>query len=179
MITGKSVHNVRVERLHRDVYCGVLSHYVWLFTTMEEDGFLNCLKEEHLFALHYIYIPRIQKSLDEFKCQWNGHPVSTAENLSPEQLFIRGTMSNCNRNILEGMNGSDEFDAFGSGIDSDAGGSLPINDDDYGVSVPQMTVNDQLSIMLQENINPLSDDGYYGVNLFRACVQLSENTTGE
>jgi hypothetical protein len=146
---------------------------------MEEDGFLNCLKEEHLFALHYIYIPRIQKSLDEFKCQWNGHPVSTAENLSPEQLFIRGTMSNCNRNILEGMNGSDEFDAFGSGIDSDAGGSLPINDDDYGVSVPQMTVNDQLSIMLQENINPLSDDGYYGVNLFRACVQLSENTTGE
>ena len=180
VITGKSVHDVRVERLHRDVYCGVLSHYVWLFTTMEEDGFLDCLNEEHLFALHYIFIPRIQKSLDEFKCQWNGHPVSTAENFSPEQLFIRGTMSNCNRNILEGMNGSGEFNTFGSGIDLDADGSLPINDDDYDVSVPQITVNEQLSIVLQENINPLSDDGYYGVNLFRACVQiLSENTTGE
>ena len=78
------------------------------------------------------------------------------------------------------MNGSDEFNTFGSGIDLDADGSLPINDDDYDVSVPQITVNEQLSIVLQENINPLSDDGYYGVNLFRACVQiLSEKTTGE
>ena len=180
MLTGKSVHNVRVERLHRDVYCGVLSHYVWLFTTMEEDGFLDCLNEKHLFALHYIFLARIQKSLDEFKCQWNGHPVSTAENLSPEQLFIRGTMSNCNKNILEGMNESDEIEAFGSGIDLDADASLPINDDDYDVSVPQIDVNEELSIVLLGNINPLSDDGYYGVNLFRACVQLlSENTTDE
>ena len=59
-------------------------------------------------------------------------------------------------------------------------GSISINDDDYDVSVPQITVNEQLSIVLQENINPLNDDGYYGVNLFTACVQiLSENTTGE
>ncbi|CAB4029285.1 uncharacterized protein LOC110050550, partial [Paramuricea clavata] len=179
MITGKSVHNVRVERLHRDVYCGVLSHYVWLFTTMEEDGFLDCLNENHLFALHYVFIPRIQKSLDECKCQWNGHPVSTAENLSPEQLFIRGTMSNCNQNILEGVNDNNEFDEFGSGIDLDTDATRPINDDDYDVSVPQINVNEELSIVLQENITHLSDDGHHGVNLFRACVQLlSENTTG-
>ena len=176
----KSVHNVRVERLHRDVYCGVLSHYVWLFTTMEEDGFLDCLNEEHLFALHYIFIPRIQKSLDEFKRQWNGHPVSTAESLSPEQLFIRGTMSNCSRNILEGINESDEFEALGSEIDLDGDVSFAVNDDDYDVSVPQIAVSEELSIVLHENINPLSDDGYYGVNLFRACAQLlSENATGE
>ena len=38
ILTGKSMHNVIVERLHRDVYYGVLSRYVWLFTTMEEEG---------------------------------------------------------------------------------------------------------------------------------------------
>ncbi|CAB4016239.1 Hypothetical predicted protein [Paramuricea clavata] len=146
---------------------------------MEEDGFLDCLNENHLFALHYVFIPRIQKSLDEFKCQWNGHPVSTAENLSPEQLFVRETMSNCNQNILEGVNDNNEFDAFGSGIDLDTDATLPINDDDYDVSVPHINVNEELSIVLQENINPLSDDGHHGVNLFRACVKLlSENTTG-
>ena len=36
VLTGRSVHNVRVERLHIDVYSGVLSHYASLFTFMEE-----------------------------------------------------------------------------------------------------------------------------------------------
>ena len=66
------------------------------------------------------------------------------------------------------------------GIDLDVDASLPINDDDYDISVPQIDVIEELCIVLPGNINPLSDDGYYGVNLFRACVQLlSENTTGE
>lgn len=109
---------------------------------MEEDGFLDCLNENHIFAMHYVFISRIQKSLDEFKCQWNGHPVSTAENLRPEQLFIRGTVSNCNQNILEGVNDNNEFDEFGLGIDLDTDATLPISDDDYDVSLPQINVNE-------------------------------------
>lgn len=35
VLTGRSVHNVRVERLHRDVYSGVLCHYASLFSHME------------------------------------------------------------------------------------------------------------------------------------------------
>ncbi|XP_028412399.1 uncharacterized protein LOC114535216 [Dendronephthya gigantea] len=174
MITGKSVHNVRVERLHRDVYCGVLSHYVWLFTTMEEDGLLDCLNEHHLFALHYVFIPRIQNSLDEFKCQWNSHPVSTAENLSPEQMFIRGTMTNCNRNILAEENAHEQL---GAGVDLDEDGTVLISDDDYDVSVPQVNVSEELTNLVHETINPLDDDGYHGVNLYRACVGLLCETT--
>lgn len=43
VLTGKSVHNVRVERLRRDVYSGVLCHFASLFTFMEEGGLLDVL----------------------------------------------------------------------------------------------------------------------------------------
>ena len=35
VITGSSVHNQRVERLHKDVYEGVLSFYVAVFASLE------------------------------------------------------------------------------------------------------------------------------------------------
>ena len=41
MLTGKSIHNVRVERLHRDVYIGALSHFASIFHNLENGGFLN------------------------------------------------------------------------------------------------------------------------------------------
>ena len=93
VLTGKSVHNVRVERLHRDVYAGVLSHYVKLFTDMEDEGVLDLVDEIHIFALHFVFIPRVQQALDEFVSQWSSHPVRTEENLSPEQLFIADCFS--------------------------------------------------------------------------------------
>ena len=74
ILTGKSVHNVRVERLHRDVYEGVLSYYVKLFTEMENEGILDAMNDLHLFCLHCVYIPRIQRALDEFIAQWNSLP---------------------------------------------------------------------------------------------------------
>ena len=77
ILTGKSMHNVRVERLHRDVYYGVLSHYVWLFTTMEEEGVLDSLSETHLFELSLHFhtensniIRRIQKPVESHGT-WN------------------------------------------------------------------------------------------------------------
>ena len=77
ILTGKSVNNVRVERLHRDVYYGVLSHYVWLFTTMEEEGVLDSLSETHLFELSLHFhtensniIRRIQKPVESHGT-WN------------------------------------------------------------------------------------------------------------
>ena len=69
IITGSSVHNCKVERMHRDVYCGVLVFYARLFENMEADGILDPLDEVHLFSLHHVYMPRINKSLFEFVAQ--------------------------------------------------------------------------------------------------------------
>ena len=94
IIIGSSVHNCRVERAHKDVYAGVLCHFAKIFDGMERDGLLDPLNDTHLFALHYVYIPRINRALTEFVSQWNNHPISTENNLSPLQMYAQGTLQN-------------------------------------------------------------------------------------
>ena len=63
MITGKSNHNQRIERLWRDVYESVLSLLYQIFYFMEDAGILNLMNEDHISALHYVYLPRINENL--------------------------------------------------------------------------------------------------------------------
>ena len=55
-ITGRSVHNIRIERLWHDVFTQCLSLYYHLFYYMEDNGILNPDDVIHLYALHYIYL---------------------------------------------------------------------------------------------------------------------------
>lgn len=90
-ITGRSVHNSRIERLWRDVFQIVLSVFYDLFITLEEENLLNVDNEEHLFCLHYVYKPVINQMLSNFKNSWlNNHKIRTARNKTPLQLFIMG-----------------------------------------------------------------------------------------
>ena len=48
MITGKSTHNQRIERLWWDIYTGVMSLYHELFYFMEDEGILDPLNDHHI-----------------------------------------------------------------------------------------------------------------------------------
>jgi hypothetical protein len=78
MITGKSVHNQRIERLWRDVYTGVLNFYYKLFYYMEDNGILDHLNDRHLAALHYTFIGKINEKLNFWKEAWAHHRIRTA-----------------------------------------------------------------------------------------------------
>lgn len=89
-ITGKSVHNSRIERLWRDVYQAVLSMYYDLFYSLESNRLLDPDNEDHIYCLLLVYKLSINNSLNAFVKSWNNHKIRTARNKTPLQLFIMG-----------------------------------------------------------------------------------------
>ena len=90
-IFGKSVHNQRIERMWRDVFSACLVLYYGLFYHMEDIGILNVENQVHIFCLHYIFLPCINNSLQQFLSAWNNHPMSSMSQMSPSQLWMTGT----------------------------------------------------------------------------------------
>ena len=76
-IAGPSTHNQRIGRLRRDVFRCVCHFYDYLFYTMESTGILNTDNPIHVFTLHLIFIPRINKAFDEFCEAFNHRKVRT------------------------------------------------------------------------------------------------------
>ena len=65
-ISGRSVHNQRIERLWRDVYVGCTGLFYTIFQHMEELCILNIDNEIHLYCLHYVFLTRINHALNMF-----------------------------------------------------------------------------------------------------------------
>ena len=172
IITGSSVHNSRVERAHRDIYSGVLCFFARIFVQLEDNQLLDPLNELHLFALHYVYIPRINKCLDEFKSQWKNHPLSSERNRTPLQLFTSGVIEN----QQSGYSGVQSIlDAgYTSNYGFDPSGPLSVEDDDYQVVVPETNIqisSEQMTI-LSNQCNPLQEDGTNGQNMYLQCLAV-------
>ena len=95
-ITGRSVHNQRIERFWRDLFSGCISFFYNLFYMLEDRNLLDPGNEVDLFALHYIYLPRINNALHVFQDSYSHHRLRTARNCSPFQLWITGIVERCN-----------------------------------------------------------------------------------
>lgn len=171
IITGSSVHNSRVERVHRDIYSGVLAFYARIFEAMEDEGILDMLDDVHLYSLHYVYIPRINRSLEEFVQQMNNHPVSSENNQSPLQLWEKGMLENMHSgNTALSPAEMDEF-----GVDPES--ILPVEEEDYQVNVipPSIELADE---QLTQMPSPLQNDENCGINIFKQCIKFIHSFSG-
>ena len=77
----------RIERLWRDVFAGVLDLFYHIFCNLERDRLLDTGEEIHIYALHWTFMPHIQRHLEFFKNGWNHHRLRTEGNQSPLQLW--------------------------------------------------------------------------------------------
>lgn len=89
-IRGRSVHNQRIERLWRDLWHGTTNVYHQLFSFFEYDGIIDVSNEMHMWALHFVYLPRINRDLQVFVEQWNNHGLRSSGHLTPRQIFVQG-----------------------------------------------------------------------------------------
>ncbi|KAL0979158.1 hypothetical protein UPYG_G00181470 [Umbra pygmaea] len=93
-LSGKSVHNQRIERLWRDVWMDVSNTYSGLLHTLEREGVLDPSDSIHMFCAQYVFLPRLQMDLKTFTDGWDNHPLRTEQNLSPNQLWAMGQLQN-------------------------------------------------------------------------------------
>ena len=174
MITGSSTHNQRIERLWRDMHRSVTILYYRLFYYMEHHDLLNPLDEHHLWALHYVYLPRISRSLKEFRNSWNNHPMRTTSHKSPIQLFTAGLLLLQNSQLSAMDFFEDVEEAYG--IDPQGPVSVA-SDDSSGIEIPQSTLHffEQDLHILKQTVDPCAPSDDYGIDLYERTLQYISN----
>ena len=141
---------------------------------MEHHNLLIPLNEYHLWALHYIYLSRISRSLNEFKNSWNNHPIRTSNHKSPLQLFTAGLLLLQNSQ-LSAMDFFEDVDET-YGIDPQD----PISSDTNtsGIEIPQNTLrfSEQDIYILKQTIDPCAPGDNYGIDLYELTLQCIRTT---
>lgn len=66
------------------------SYFYELFYFLESWNLLDPVNPVHLWCLHYVYLPILNRHLTNWKSAWSHHPLRTEKNQSPLQLWIRG-----------------------------------------------------------------------------------------
>lgn len=87
VLLGSSVHNQRVKRFNGEINRNVRQKYAALFYKLEEQGLLNVNCPLDLFALQYVFVPRINESLSLLANCHNNHSISTEGNRTPNQIL--------------------------------------------------------------------------------------------
>ncbi|CAM4530378.1 unnamed protein product [Leuciscus chuanchicus] len=167
-ITGKSVHNQRIERLWRDVWCCVLSNYYAAFRHLEELLQLDPDQDLHLVCLHYVMLPRLNHHLQLFMRTWDNHSLSTEGNRSPNQLWLAGQVMGPQQ--IQNTEGSNTF-----GIDWDAPVAVP--DAIHEVLVPEAppALQDEIEAYLSQTIDPFMSSDVFGIDIYIQCLRSAQN----
>lgn len=94
----RSLHNIRIERLWREIRRMVIEGFRRTFQKLEEDGLLDIENPLHRTVLFLVYQPRIQSSLNRAQAAYNHHTLRTEHaqtplaivKLSRAEAIIRG-----------------------------------------------------------------------------------------
>ncbi len=162
VIVGSSVHNQRIERHNRAVNEQVVAVYKAEFYALESEGVLDPLNSTDLFCLHYVYLPRIQRTLREFVAAHNNHRVSTAEQKTPEQMF----WANMPLFSLHSGNRTGHTPHFGTDVRNLLTSDIP------HVEIPDVEnpLSDDEFRNLQSEVDPLCNED--GKDVYRRVVQF-------
>ena len=140
-----------------------------VFLYLELMGLLIRSNDIDLYALHYVYMPRINTALTQFVDTFNNHGLSSEHGLTPHQLWISGILQHHSSNY-SGVRGiidnssPEDLNMYGD----DPNAPTPQGDDLSGVEVPQNSLHVPLHVItvLHETFPPGVEDSNQGMNIY-------------
>lgn len=170
-IAGPSTHNQRIERLWRDVFRCVMHYFYYLFYALEDSGNLNIEDPMNMFALHFVFLPRINKALHEYQETFNHHGIRTANSWSPYQIWMNGMLHDDNPLSHGGLD-EDPNDLVFYGHDPQ--GPSPFDDSDNNVTVSPIEIpkQDEVLQILKQEIDPLKSSTDMGMDIYINALDL-------
>ncbi|KAF7325542.1 hypothetical protein MKEN_00403600 [Mycena kentingensis (nom. inval.)] len=89
-IWGRSIHNVRIERLWVDVTAQVGDSWHQIFQILELRHGLDINNANHVWLLQFLFLPTINAQLAFFARTWNQHRIQIRRgpNRSPTDMFV-------------------------------------------------------------------------------------------
>ncbi|RDX43182.1 hypothetical protein K466DRAFT_505052 [Polyporus arcularius HHB13444] len=100
-IWGRSVHNIRIERLWVDVTCGFGHKWKEFFRLLEVSYDLNVDRDADIWLLHHLFLEAINRDAEQWAAAWNQHTIARRgeRHLSPTQMYVRGTAVHGRRGV--------------------------------------------------------------------------------
>ncbi|KAJ7723862.1 hypothetical protein B0H14DRAFT_2410912 [Mycena olivaceomarginata] len=93
-IFGRSVHNIRIERLWVDWTTGVGKKWATFFYELEYEEGLCPDNIAHLWLLHHLFLPALNRDALEWADTWNSHKITIdgERRQSPREMFMFGLL---------------------------------------------------------------------------------------
>ena len=170
-IAGPSTHNQRIERLWRDVFRCVMHYFYYLFYALEDSGNLNIEDPTNMFALHFVFLPRLNKALHGYQEMFNHHGIRTANSWSPYQMWLNGMLHDDNPLSHGGLDKDpDDLVFYGH----DPLGPSPFHDSDNNVTVSPTEIpkQDEVLQILKQEIDPLKPSTDMGMDIYIDALDL-------
>ena len=179
------MHNQRIERLWRDVFCIVCHMFYYTFQAMEESGILYRSNQLHMFVLHFIYTPRINRALEPFVSAWNQYSMRTERNWSPIRMWTNGMLDMRNHQVA-GVSDVADLETDIDDLEWFGFDPYALTPDDEGLSTVEVgdvniDTEDHTLAQLQNNTNSVRNSDSFDIDLYQEALSflLDAGVTGE
>ena len=131
--------------------------------------------EIHVFILHYVFRPRINRVLGTFVMGWNDHPIRTEHNWSPNRIWTNAMIDRRNRNIahiseMVDLNSDDDLEWYG--MDWNA----PTPNDDGLSTVDDISYPfDQSFISVMQTVDHMRESSSFGIDIYLEILSMVLN----
>ncbi|PFX31313.1 hypothetical protein AWC38_SpisGene3841 [Stylophora pistillata] len=137
----------------------------------EDSGNLNIEDPTNMFALHFVFLPRLNKALHEYQETFNHHGIRTANSWSPYQMWMNGMLHDDNPLSHGGLDEDPDDLVFYGHYPQ---GPSPFDDSDNNVTISPIEIHKQDEVLqiLQQEIDPLKPSTDMGIDIYIDALDL-------